>query len=163
MLPRIAFRASIAFGLIAWAVVTTLYIWPALRGLAPEDAMRPLLILHSFRYIGLAFLVPGMVSAELPREFAGPAALGDLAAALLALLALGLLGTPLGLPAVWLFNICGSADLLYAFPNGARLVGARKLLPAHFGAAYFILALYVPLLLITHGLIFWMLVQHWLP
>jgi hypothetical protein len=156
--PRIAFRTSIIVGLIAWAAVTALYIWPALRALAPADAVRPLLVLHSFRYVGLAFLVPGMVSAEMPQEFARPAALGDLAAALLALLALGLLGTPLGVLAVWLFNICGSADLLYAFPNAYRLVAARKLLPSHFGAAYFILALYVPLLLITHGLIFWMLV-----
>src|SRR5436853_851550 len=55
--PHIAFRISVPFGLIAWGVVTATYIWPALGGLSAADALRPLLILHSFRYLGLAFLV----------------------------------------------------------------------------------------------------------
>jgi hypothetical protein len=158
MPPRFAFRLSVPFGLIAWGIVTALYIWPTLRGLSPVDALRPLLLLHSFRYIGLAFLVPGTVSPELPAAFARPAALGDIIAALLAVLALGTLGSPVGTSLVWLFNIWGSADLLYAFYNGARLVSDGKLLATHFGAAYFIPTFYVPLLLITHGLIFWFLV-----
>jgi hypothetical protein len=78
MPPHFAFRLSVPFGLIAWGVVTAIYIWPALRGLSPVDAIRPLLLLHSFRYIGLAFLVPGTVSPELPAAFARPAALGDI-------------------------------------------------------------------------------------
>ncbi|MBV8840446.1 MAG: hypothetical protein JO000_28240 [Alphaproteobacteria bacterium] len=158
MPPRFAFRLSVPFGLLAWGIVTALYIWPALRGLAAVDAIRPLLVVHSFRYIGLAFLVPGTVAPELPAAFARPAALGDLVAALLALLALGTLGTPVGISVIWVFNIWGSADLVYAFYNGARLVSAGKLLAAHFGAAYFIPTFYVPLLLITHGLVFWLLV-----
>jgi len=67
------------------------------------------------------------------------------------------LGSPAGSLLVWLFNVWGSADLLFAFYNGGRLVGARQLLAVHFGSAYFILAFYVPLLLITHGLVFWIL------
>lgn len=159
MPPHIAFRISVPFGLIAWGTVAVLYIWPVLSGLTLSDAVRPLLVLHTFRYIGLAFLVPGVVSPELPTAFARPAALGDLVAAFLALLAILGLGSAAGTTLVWVFNLWGSADLLFAFYNGARLVGARKLQATHFGAAYFIPTCYVPLLLITHGLIFWILLK----
>jgi hypothetical protein len=159
MPPHIAFRMSVPFGLIAWGTVTALYIWPELRGLAPTDAVRPLLVLHSFRYVGLAFLVPGVVSPELPAAFARPAALGDIVSALLALLALLGLGSAAGAALVWVFNLWGSADLLFAFYNGARLVRTGKLKATHLGAAYFIPTFYVPLLLITHGMIFWILLK----
>jgi hypothetical protein len=79
-----------------------------------------LLILHIFRFIGLAFLVPGVVSPNLPGAFARPAAYGDLVAALLALIALAGLGSRLGLVLVWLFNLWGSADLLNAFYQANR-------------------------------------------
>jgi hypothetical protein len=157
--PHIAFRMSVPLGLIAWGIVTALYIWPALGGMAPADALRPLLILHSFRYLGLAFLNPGVVSPELPTAFARPAALGDFIAALLAMVALLALGSRVGILLVWLFNVWGSADLLLAFYNGVRLVRARKLQAIHFGAAYFIPTFYVPLLLITHGIVFWILLS----
>jgi hypothetical protein len=157
--PHVAFRMSVPFGLIACGTVAAIYIWPALRGLELSDAVRPLLVLHSFRYVGLAFLVPGVVSLELPAAFARPAALGDIVAAILALLACLGLGTVVGTALVWVFNIWGSADLVFAFYNGVRLVRARKLQATHFGAAYFIPTFYVPLLLITHGLIFWILLN----
>src|SRR5882724_6080730 len=79
---------SIAFSFIAWGLVAARYIWPQLRLRQRADALRPLLILHSFRFMGLAFLVPGVVSPDLPPAFAHSAAYGDLAAAILALLAL---------------------------------------------------------------------------
>jgi len=144
----------VLFGLIAWGTVAVLYIWPALGGLAVSDAVRPLLILHAFRYLGLAFLIPGVVSPELPVSFPSPAALGDIVAAFLALLALLGLGNVVGTILTWVFNIWGSADLIFAFYNGARLVRAGKLRATYFGAAYFIPTFYVPLLLITHGIIF---------
>ena len=68
------FFVSIAFGLIAWGVVAAQYIWSELRYRKRADALRPLLILHSFRFIGLAFLVPGVVSPDLPSAFAHSAA-----------------------------------------------------------------------------------------
>jgi len=88
MLPQLCFFVSIAFAFIAWGIVATRYIWPKLRLMQRADALRPLLILHSFRFIGLAFLVPGVVSADLPSAFAHSAAYGDIVAATLALLAL---------------------------------------------------------------------------
>jgi len=150
------FFVSIAFSLIAWGVVTTRYIWPELRLRQRADALRPLLVLHSFRFIGLAFLVPGVVSPDLPAAFARPAAYGDLVAAMLALLALRLLPNAAGVGVAWIFNLWGLADVLNAFYQANR----AGLLAGQLGAAYFLPTLIVPLLLITHGLMFRILVQH---
>src|ERR1700730_12139745 len=85
------FFVSIAFSLIARGVVAARYIWPDPRHGERAEAWRPLLSLHGFRFIGLAFLVPGVVSVDLPPAFAHSAAYGDVIAAILALLALTLL------------------------------------------------------------------------
>src|SRR5260370_1197916 len=84
MTPQFCFFVSIAFSFIAWGIVTARYIWPELRLWQRAEALRPLLILHSFRFIGLAFLVPGVVSADLPSPFAHSGAYGDIIAAALA-------------------------------------------------------------------------------
>jgi len=155
MLQLALYGTVIAFSFIAWGLVVAWYLWPELRRQPRAEALRPLLLLHSFRFIGLAFLVPGVVSPELPAAFARPAAYGDLIAAILALLALAALRSRLGLPLVWVFNLWGSADLLYAFYQG-NSVG---LVPGQLGAAYFIVVVIVPLLFITHGLVFRLLLQ----
>ncbi|BEU23549.1 hypothetical protein [Paraburkholderia sp. 22B1P] len=156
MLPQLWFFVSIAFSLTTWGVVTRRYVWPKLRLLRPVEALRPLLILHSFRFIGLAFLVPGVVSPELPTAFANSAGYGDLVAAILASLSLVLLPRGAGIVVAWIFNGWGLADLLNAFyqANHAGLVAGQL------GATYFIPTLVVPLLLIAHGLIFRILLQH---
>ena len=107
---QLLFGISVAFGFVAWAVVTVFYIWPELRDRSRIDALRPLLTLHGFRFIGLSFLVPGVVSADLPIAFARDAAYGDVVAAILALLALTALRSKLGIALVWVFNIWGSLD-----------------------------------------------------
>ena len=76
MHSQFAFFVSIAFSLIACGVVTARYMWPELRLRSRAEALRPLLILHSFRFIGLAFLVPGVVSPDVPSAFAQSAAYG---------------------------------------------------------------------------------------
>jgi hypothetical protein len=156
MSPQLCFFASIAFSFIAWGIVTARYIWPELRLRQRTDALRPLLILHSFRFLGLAFLVPGVVSPDLPSAFAHSAAYGDIIAATLALLSLLSLPRGAGVVIAWIFNLWGSADLLNAFyqANDAGLQAGQL------GAAYFIPTLIVPLLLITHGLAFRILLQH---
>ena len=149
------FFVSIAFSFIGWGIVTARYIWPQLRLRPRAEALWPLLILHSFRFIGLALLVPGVVSPDLPSAFAHSAAYGDIIAAILALLSLLLLPSAAGVAAAWIFSIWGSADLLNAFyrANHAGLV------PGQLGATYFIPTFVVPLLLITHGLTFRILLQ----
>lgn len=155
MQAQLVFFASVAFGFITWGIVAARYIWPALRHKRPEDALRPVLILHSFRFLGLAMLVPGVVSPDLPATFAQPAAFGDLVAAILALLSLLTLPRGAGLVLAWIFNIWGSVDLLNAFYQG----NASGLLAGQLGATYFIPTFFVPLLLITHGLAFRILLQ----
>jgi hypothetical protein len=156
MQTQLAFFVSIAFSLIAWGIVAARYIWPELRLRQRADALRPLLIFHSFRFVGLAFLVPGVVSPDLPSAFAHSAAYGDLVAAILALLALLLLPSASGGVIAWAFNLWGTADLFNAFyqANHAGLMAGQL------GATYFIPTFIVPLLLITHGLGFRILLQH---
>ena len=156
MLPQLAFFGSIAFSVIAWAIVAARYIWPALRVRQRSEALRPLLILHSFRFIGLAVLVPGVVSPDLPRAFAHAEAYGDIIAAILAVISLLLLPSAPGLLVAWIFNVWGSVDLVNAFYQA----NATGLSPGQLGATYFIPTLIVPLLLITHALAFRLLLQH---
>jgi hypothetical protein len=156
MLAQLGFFVSIAFSCIAWGTVAARYIWPALRVRQRADALRPLLILHSFRFIGLAFLVPGVVSPDLPPAFARSAAFGDIVAATLALLSLLSLRSRPGVLIAWIFNVWGSVDLVNAFYQA----NATGLSAGQLGAAFFIPTLIVPLLLITHGLAFRILLQH---
>jgi hypothetical protein len=150
------FGISVAFSFVAWGGVTARYLWPNLRILPQRDALRSLLTLHTFRFMGLAFLVPGVVGSDLAAGFARPAAYGDLGATILALLALAVLGTSWGLAVVWLFNLWGTVDLLHAFYQG--LFGAG-LSPGSLGAGFFIPTVFVPLLLITHALMFRLLLR----
>src|SRR5262249_56927524 len=99
------------------------YLWPALRGQPRAEALRPLLLLHSSRFVGLAFLVPSVVSPELPAAFARPAAYGDLVAAALAVLALAVLERRPGIVLVWVFNVWGRADRSYALYHALSGVG----------------------------------------
>ncbi len=156
MPPQLYFFVSIAFGLIAWGLVAKQYIWPKLRLRPRAEALRPLLVLHSFRFEGLAFLVPGVVSPDLPSAFAHSAAYGDIIAATLALISLASLPRRAGVAIAWIFNLWGTADLLNAFYQA----GSAGLVPGQLGATYFIPTLFVPLLLITHGLLFRILLQH---
>ena len=155
MLAQLGFFVSIAFSGIAWGTMTALYAWPVLRLRQRADALRPLLILHSFRFLGLAFLVPGVVSSDLPRAFATAAAFGDIVAAMLALLSLLFLRSGTGVLIAWIFNVWGSVDILNAFYQA----NATGLSPGQLGATFFIPTLIVPLLLITHGLAFRILLQ----
>jgi hypothetical protein len=150
------FFVSIAFSFIAWRMVTARYVWSEIRRRQRAEALRPLLTLHSFRFIGLAFLVPGVVSPDLPPAFAHAAAYGDIIAAILALLSLLLLPSAAGVAVAWIFSLWGSADILNAFyqANHAGLFAGQL------GAAFFFPTLVVPLLLITHGLGFRILLQH---
>jgi hypothetical protein len=107
--------------------------------------------------VGLAFLVPGVVSPDLPEAFARPAAYGDLTTSVLALFGIATLGSRLGIIVVWMFNLVGTVDLLNAFYQGNRL--GLGIAPGLQGAAYFIPTVLVPLLLVTHALVFRMLLR----
>jgi hypothetical protein len=144
--------------LITGVILTNLYILPLLRNYSRDDALIALIIPHAFRFIGLSFLVPGVVSPSLQSGFAIPAAYGDLGASILAIIAVLAIRARLfgAIPLVWLFNIWGFADLSHAVYEGAIGIGIS---PGALGAAYFLPTVIVPLLFITHGLIFWLLLR----
>jgi len=150
MQQQLYFFLIVAFSFITWGIVTAQYIWPELRRRQRTEALRPLLILNSFRFMGLAFLVPGVVSPDLPAAFARPTAYGDLIAAILALFSLLALPRRTGVALAWVFNLWGTADLLNAIYQANR----SGLLPGQLRTLFFIPAVLVPLFLIMHGLVF---------
>jgi hypothetical protein len=119
---------------------------PRLQNTDPNRALAFLVAPHMFfRFIGLSFLVPGVVSPLLPARFAIPAAYGDFIAGILAIVAtIALVNrTAWATKSVWLFNIWGAADFLFAFYQGGR-IGIQ---PGMLGAAFFIVTVFVPALL----------------
>jgi hypothetical protein len=136
--------------LVFWAAAR-IYLLPKLPALAPQAVLVPILLLHSFRHLGLMFLAPGATYAGMPPQFAYPAAFGDLLAALLAAAAIPavLRNARIGPTLVWIFNVAGTVDLIAAITL-AILYGA----PAYMGPAYWIPAFWVPALLVTHYITF---------
>ncbi len=152
------FGASILASLVSSAVAARLFAWPRLQNTDPNRALAWLVAPHMFlRFIGLSLLVPGVVSPLLPAGFAVPTAYGDLIAGILAIVAtIALVNhTTWATMSVWLFNLWGTADFLFAFYQGPR-VGLQ---PGMLGAAFFIVTAVVPPLLVTHILIFRLLVR----
>lgn len=147
---------SIVMSLLSFGLIAKWYAMPLLNSLPRADALAPILLFHSFRHVGMAFLVPGVTAESLDARFATPAAYGDLLAAGLALLALLALRFrwPAALFLVWIFNLEGTLDLL-----NALFQGFRHTPDGHLGATYFIPAVLVPALLVTHFIVFWLLLK----
>lgn len=141
---------------LSFALIAQWYVIPALNRMTREKALQPLLLLHSFRHIGLMFLAIGAVKYELPTVFSVPAGLGDLAASLLAFLALIFirLRWSFAIPIVWLFNIEGTVDLFNAVYRGVINNAWNGM-----GATFWIPSLIVPALLVTHYVVFLILLR----
>lgn len=158
MNSKLIIGISVVFCFVAFGRVAQLYIWPRLRVLAREDALNLLVIPHMFRFAGLSFLAPGVVSPEISPAFANPAAYGDLAAAMLAVIATFALTARASwaLAAVWLLNIEGAIDLLFAYYQGVIGVGLPS---GALGSAFYIPTVIVPPLLVTHLMMFRLLLR----
>ena len=147
MSPAIIFETQLALGYVPWLFFFAAYAWPRLQLLRPVAAHRAIAVLHSFRFFGLVFILPGVVGPHLPTGFATYAAYGDFATGLLAMLALASVRVR-GL--FWLlvaaFNAVGALDILIDYYHGATLA----IPPGQLAAAYVIPIVYVPLLMITH-------------
>src|SRR5262250_607392 len=152
------FGLNTLMSFLAFAIVTNGYIWPRLRVMSRTDALIPLAVPHTFRFVGLSFLIPGVVSPSLSPAFAIQAAYGDLVAAILAGVATLALAARASwdIPLVWMFNVWGAVDLLHAIYQGQFGVGIA---PGSLGAAFFIPTVVVPPLLVTHGLRFRLLLR----
>jgi hypothetical protein len=139
-------------------VAARLYLLPFVPRVRPQVILVPILLLHSMRHLGLMFLTRGATFPGMPLQFAYPAAFGDLITAVLAFAAIPfvLRGSTLAKPAVWIFNIFGTLDLLAAI-TFATIYNA----PVRMGPAYWIPAFWVPLLLVTHYVTFVLLRRRW--
>ena len=158
MTPTALFGISALFSLTSSVTFAKLYLWPRLRAMDREHALASLVAPHMFlRFLGLSFLVPGVVSPSLPPAFALPAAYGDLVTGLLAIVATLALSrrAPGATLLVWLFSIWGAADFLFVTFQGLRV----GLDPGALGAAFFIPTAIAPPLLVTHLLTFRILVR----
>ena len=158
MSPETIFNLHLILGYVAWLLCFGVYVWPRLKSMDRVEAQRAIATLHSFRFFGLVFIVPGVVGPNLPAGFATFAAYGDFATGVLAILALLTVRIRL---LFWLFvvafNLVGTVDLVVDYYHAIQ-VG----LPAHaewLGATYAIPIIYVPLLMITHIAAFYFLAR----
>jgi hypothetical protein len=158
MPTQLLFQTHLVLGYVAWLLCFGAYILPWLRSMDQFAAQRAIATLHSFRFFGLVFLLPGVVSPDLPAGFAVFDAYGDFATGVLAMLALVTVRIR---PLFWLFvvafNLVGTVDLIFDYYHAIQ-VG----LPAHaewLGATYAIPIIYVPLLMITHITAFYFLLR----
>ncbi len=149
MSPAIVFQIHLVLGYVPWLLAFGAYLWPRLKTMDRTDAQRAIATLHSFRFFGLVFIVPGVVGANLPADFATFAAYGDFATGLLAMLALLTVRIrALFWPSVVAFNLVGAVDILVDYYHGNQL--GLPALAGELGATYAIPIIYVPLLMITH-------------
>ncbi len=142
---------NLLFSTAVFWIAAQIYVVPKLPQLSSQAVLLPILLLHSFRHLGLMFISPGATYAGIPPQFAYPAAFGDLLAAVLAVAAIPAVfrNMQVGRLLVWTFNIEGSIDLLVAITL-AIVYGAS----AYMGSAYWIPAFWVPALLVTHYITF---------
>jgi hypothetical protein len=156
MLPQLIFPVQLVLGYVACLLCFSVYALPKLKLMSRFDAQRAIATLHSFRFFGLVFILPGVVGPNLPVGFATFAAYGDFATGVLAILALL---TARIRPLFWFFvvafNLVGTVDLLDAYYNAIR--GGLPALAGQLGAAYVIPIIYVPMLAITHVVaVYWL-------
>ena len=158
MSPATIFRIHLVLGYVPWLLCFGAYVWPRLSAMEPIAAHRAIATLHSFRFFGLVFIVPGVVGPNLPAGFATFAAYGDFATGLLAILALLTARLPqLFWPFVVAFNVVGAADIIVDYYHGNQV--DLPALAGELGATYAVPFLYVPLLMITHAAAFYLLVR----
>ena len=155
MSPQALFALQFVWFLLAWSAVAVLLVQPRLRGGDVNDELSVWVAPHLFRVLGLGLLVPALAPG-MPPGFALPTALGDAATALLALVALVALQRrhPRARALVWVFNLFGSADLLVAGVQAVRFGAA-----AHLEAQWYVPALGVPLMIVTHVQVFRVLLR----
>ena len=149
MSPQILFQTHLVFGYVAWLLCFGVYVWPRLKSMDQIEAHRVIATLHSFRFFGLVFILPGVVGPHLPVYFATFAAYWDFATGVLAMLALVTVRIrSLFWPFVVAFNLVGIADLVVDYYHAVQ--AGLPAMAGQFGATYAIPIIFVPTLMITH-------------
>src|SRR5215471_9396846 len=158
MSPETIFNLHLILGYVAWLLCLGVYAMPRLKSMDLVAAERAIATLHSFRFFGLAFILPGVVGPNLPARFAAFAAYWDLATGVLAILALLTVRIR---PLFWLFvvafNLVGVVDLILDYYHATKI--GLPAMAGQLGAAYAIPIIYVPVLMITHVVAFYLLLR----
>jgi hypothetical protein len=159
MSPETIFNVQLILGYVAWMLCFRAYVLPRLKSMDFVAAQRAIATLHSFRFFGLVFILPGVVGPNLPAAgFAPFAAYWDLATGVLAMLALLTVRIR---PLFWLFiaafNLVGVVDLVLDYYHAIQV--GLPALPGQLGATYAIPIIYVPVLMITHVVAFYLLLR----
>jgi hypothetical protein len=158
MSPATIFQIHLVLGYVPWLLCLGAYVWPRLKSMDQVEAQRAIATLHSFRFFGLVLIVPGVVGPNLPADFAVFAAYGDFATGVLAMLALLTVRIR---PLFWLFivafNLVGAVDIIVDYYHGNQV--GLPALAGELGATYWIPIIYVPVLMITHVVAFYLLVR----
>jgi hypothetical protein len=158
MSPETLFRIHLVLGYVAWLLCFRAYLWPRLKAMDSIAAQRAIATLHSFRFFGLVFILPGVAGPNLPASFTVFSAYGDLATGLLALLALLTARIrPLFWSFVVAFNVVGATDILVDYYHAT--MANLPAIAGQLGSTYAIPILYVPLLMITHYTAFYLLLR----
>lgn len=158
MRPESLFGIQLVLGYVACLLCFSTYILPKLRSMDRFGAHRVIATLHSFRFFGLVFILPGVVGPNLPAGFARFAAYGDFATGVLALLALLTIRMrPLFWFFVVAFNLAGATDLIVDYYHAVHV--NLPALAGQLGATYAIPIIYVPMLMITHVVALYWLVR----
>jgi phosphoglycerol transferase MdoB-like AlkP superfamily enzyme len=158
MSPQIIFPMHLVLGYVACLLCFGAYVLPKLKSMERMEAQRVIATVHSFRFFGLVFILPGVVGPDLPAGFATFAAYGDFATGILAIMALLTVRVR---PLFWLFvvafNLVGTVDLVLAYYHAIKF--GLPAMAGQLGAAYAIPIIYVPMLMITHILAFYWLLR----
>src|SRR6266851_1482756 len=158
MPPQIIFLLQLVLGYVACLLCFSAYVFPRLKRMDRVDAQRAIATLHSFRFFGLVFIVPGVVGPNLPAGFATFAAYADFATGVLAILALVTVRIrPLFWSFVVAFNLVGATDIIVDNFHATRV--DLPAMAGQLGGTYAIAIIYVPLLMITHIAAFYFLVR----
>ena len=158
MSPAAVFQIHLVLGYVPWLLCFGAYVWPRLKAMDQVEAQRAIATLHSFRFLGLVFIVPGVVGPNLPAGFATFAAYGDFATGVLAIVALLTVSIR---PLFWLFvvafNLVGAVDIIVDYYHGNEV--GLPALAGELGVTYAIPIIYVPVLMITHVAAFYLLAR----
>jgi hypothetical protein len=156
MSPVNIFRIQLIVGYVAWLLCFNVYIWPRLKSMERLHAQRAIATLHSFRFFGLVFILPGLIGPNMPASFGLFAAYGDFATGVIAILALLTVRIrPLFWALVVVFNLAGATDILVDYYHAIR--SGLDVMPGQFAVTYSIPIIYVPLLMITHVAAFFLM------
>lgn len=158
MPPQVIFLTQLVLGYVAWGLLFATYLLPQIKLMDRFAVLRAIATFHSFRFFGLIFILPGVVGPNLPVTFATFAAYGDFATGLLALMALlSIRIRALFLSFAVVFNVVGAADIIVDYYHGTTLHLPE--ISGQLGAGYAIPILYVPALMITHVIAFYLLTR----